>query len=89
MCARTHTHTHTHTHTQQLVTKDSSSIFYNTTAMTYLAPTPRLLGYTASSKVLEDDDKYMKRMSGVVRLFAAMVQCPAVIWGQVGGVVWV
>ena len=57
--------------------------------MTYLAPplAPplRLLGYNVSGKVLEDDDKYMKRMSGVVRLFAAMVQCPTVIWGRVRG----
>ena len=38
-----------------------------------------------SGNVMEDDDKYMKRMSGVVRLFAAVVQCPTVVWGQVRG----
>ena len=74
-----------------MVDKDSVNLYYYLIVMTYLAPPPplplapllRLLGYNVSGKVLEDDDKYMKRMSGVVRLFAAMVQCPTVIWGRV------
>ena len=84
-----------------MVDKDNVNLYYYLIVMTYLAPplplplapplplplAPllRLLGYNVSGKVLEDDDKYMKRMSGVVRLFAAMVQCPTVIWGRVRG----
>ena len=83
----THTpHAHTHTHTQHLV-QYRHALWCSSDGLPCPTPAPphRLLGYSTSNNVMEDDDKFLKRMSGVVRLFAAMVQCPAVIWGQVGG----
>ena len=90
----THTTWHTHAHTanggqgqrQPVLLSNSDDLPYLAPPLPLpLAPLLRLLGYNVSGKVLEDDDKYMKRMSGVVRLFAAMVQCPTVIWGRVRG----
>ena len=47
----------------------------------------RLLSYRSNNNGLEDDSDYLKRMSGVVRLYAALIQSPSVVWGKVRMVV--
>ena len=41
------------------------------------------MSYRSNNNVPEDDSSYLKRMSGVVRLYAALVQSPGVVWGKV------
>jgi nucleoporin GLE1 len=42
----------------------------------------KLMSYRSNNNVPEDDSSYLKRMSGVVRLYAALVQSPGVVWGK-------
>ena len=60
-----------------------SSIFSCLEYNNYFMNQCRLLSYRSSNNGLEDDSDYLKRMSGVVRLYAALVQSPSVVWGKV------